>query len=345
MSRETLEWLNENTLIGFTDKRGHAWHYRAGSDNHYTGAVPVADVERRLFNWTAEESPLYVGRQIGNRELSHVEIPGRKAIVRSDTGHVMGIFTDGYRPHQYGEWLIDNVSKILDDGLSIGSAGLLKGGAVAWVSVEVPDTITTPEGVAFRPNLLATTSFNGSVATTYKPVVTNVVCDNTMQAGLSEDGRVFKVRHSSKSLGRTTAAREALGIVFDVGEAFERQVKELCAVDFTDRQFESLIEQFAPYPEKYDPAVTTQAKGVAAATACADAKRDEYRHLWTGDDRVSPWRGTAFGAWQALNTYSHHVGRTNGDTIRQERNMLRAVDGTTAKADSEALSAIMALTA
>lgn len=28
MSRETLEDLNANTLIGFTDKRGQAWHYR-----------------------------------------------------------------------------------------------------------------------------------------------------------------------------------------------------------------------------------------------------------------------------------------------------------------------------
>ncbi len=29
MSRETLNWLNTNTLIGFTDKRGHAFHWRA----------------------------------------------------------------------------------------------------------------------------------------------------------------------------------------------------------------------------------------------------------------------------------------------------------------------------
>ena len=43
----------------------------------------------------------------------------------------------------------------------------------------MPDTITTPEGVAFRPNLLATTSFDGSSATTYKRTVTDTVYDNT----------------------------------------------------------------------------------------------------------------------------------------------------------------------
>jgi len=88
-----------------------------------------------------------------------VEAPGRQAILRSDNGHVMGIFTDGYEPHPYVEWLINTIATLLEDDLSIGSAGLLKNGAVAWVSVEVPDNITTPEGVEFRPHLFGATSF------------------------------------------------------------------------------------------------------------------------------------------------------------------------------------------
>ena len=45
MSTETIEWLNQNVLVGFTEKRGEAWHYRAGSQNgetnHYKGAIPL----------------------------------------------------------------------------------------------------------------------------------------------------------------------------------------------------------------------------------------------------------------------------------------------------------------
>ena len=37
-----------------------------------------------------------------------------------------------------------------------------------------------------RPNLLATTSFDGSIASTFKRTVTNVVCDNTREAALAE---------------------------------------------------------------------------------------------------------------------------------------------------------------
>ncbi len=64
----------------------------------------------------------------------------------------------GYLRHQYREWLLTTVANVLDDDLAISSAGLLKDGAIAWVEVSIPDSITTPEGVTFRPNLLATTS-------------------------------------------------------------------------------------------------------------------------------------------------------------------------------------------
>jgi len=330
MSRETLEWLNTNTLIGFTEKRGHAWHYREGADNHYEGAVPMEDVTRRLFNWEAQERPIFLGVQ-GEPALH--EIPDFKAIVRSDNMETLGIFKDGYVPHQYGEWLLKNVASILDADLAIGSAGLLRGGRQAWVSVEVPETITTPEGVAFRPNLLAVASFDGSLATTYKRVVTNVVCDNTMNAGLREQGQQFKVKSTRHSMGRLADAREALGIVHTIADDFAAEVKELCAQDFTDRQFEKLIKSVTPY----DPnAKTTRGQTMA------ENKREKLWELWRSDERVVEWQGTAYGAWQAFNTYSHHEGPIKGGN-RPERNMVRVVTGQTEKSDEEIVTRIRKL--
>jgi len=57
MSKETSEWLNQNVLVGYTETRGNAWHYKASDQgeeaNHYDGAVPLEDVNRRLFDWEA----------------------------------------------------------------------------------------------------------------------------------------------------------------------------------------------------------------------------------------------------------------------------------------------------
>jgi len=202
MSKESTSWLNTNTLIGCTDKRGTAWHWRAQEQgersNHYPGAIPVADVQDRLFGWQAESRRVAVETPSGMAGLTHSRyggpmrwqvVPDRQAICRSDDDTLMGIFGSGYTRHQYREWLLTMVADLLDDDLAISSAGLLRGGAIAWVEVSMPDTITTPEGVAFRPNLLATTSFDGSIATTYKRTVTDTVCDNTRELPCPKSGR------------------------------------------------------------------------------------------------------------------------------------------------------------
>lgn len=50
MSRETIHHLNTQVLVGFTDQRGTAWHYRRDEQgdepNHYPAAIPVEDVRR-----------------------------------------------------------------------------------------------------------------------------------------------------------------------------------------------------------------------------------------------------------------------------------------------------------
>ncbi|MFD0888759.1 DUF932 domain-containing protein, partial [Streptosporangium algeriense] len=296
MSRETLQWLNDNTLIGFTDKRGTAWHYRAtlqnAEPNHYPGAIPVEDVKRRLFGWQALSHPIYVEHPVTG---GLAQVPDRQAILRSDTGHVMGIFSNGYQPHPYVEWLIDTIARLLDDDLSIGSAGLLRGGAVAWVSVEVPDNVVTPEGVEFRPHLFGATSFDGSLATTLKRAVTNVVCDNTMAAGLAEHGQQVKIKHSKNSRLRLAQARDALNIVHQVADDFTQQVRLLCQTTVTDRQWAAFLNTHVPIPEE-----------PGRARTLAETKRDALQQLWRHDSRVAPWAGTGWGVLQAVNTHTHH---------------------------------------
>ncbi|MGP3916331.1 DUF932 domain-containing protein [Nonomuraea sp. 10N515B] len=329
MSKESLQWLNENTLIGFTDKRSTAWHYRASlqgaEPNHYPGAIPVGDVERRLFGWDALSRAIYVDDPVTGG-LS--EIPERQAIVRSDNGYVMGIFSDSYEPHPYREWLLGTIARLLDDDLSIGSAGLLRSGAVAWVSVEVPENIRTPEGVEFRPNLFGATSFDGSLATTFKRAVTNIVCDNTMAAGLAERGQQVKIKHSRHSKLRLAEARDVLNIVYDVADAFTAQVKQLCATTVSPAQWARFLDEYAPIPTDRGRSRTL-----------AENKRESLLKLWRYDNRVAPWAGTGWGVLQAVNTHVHHEQIVRG-AGRVERNYLRAVTGGVDELDRETLQTL-----
>lgn len=331
MSAETMEWLNGgNILVGNQEQGYRPWWYdqALASGNAesvlYPNFIPVDDVLRRLFNFEVVDSPVFV--EAPNGEMLAVE--NRKAMVCSDDNTVLGIFSDGYQGHQYPEWLIQNVANILDDSeIGINSAGLLSNRAVAWVSIQVPDTITTPEGVAFRPNLFATTSFNGTLASTYKRSVTLVVCDNTLAAGLGEQGQVFKVKHTRNSALRISDARDALAVLHTVEDDFSAEVKRLCEWSVTDDQFHKLMDLTCPLPEGTDP---------SRARTMGTNKREALLDLWENDPRVAPWHGTAMGTVQAYNTYEHHLGIVRG-AHRVERNMLNAINGKTADADASVL--------
>ena len=332
MSAETLTHLNTQVLIGFTEQRGTAWHYKkdlqGDEPNHYAGAIPVDDVRRRLFAWHAVSMPMHITAPDGTQH----EVPNRQAIVRDDTWQVLGVPSKAYQPHQYDEWLVTQVANLLDDDLSIGSAGLLKGCAVAWVQVEMPQNMTAA-GVEFRPHLLATTSFNGEVATLYKRTCTIVVCDNTRAAALRENSNEFRVKHTSQSLMRLGDARNALDIVHQMGESFAAEIEQLMAQSMSDRQFDRFLTILSPSDETDSRQSQTRAENM----------RHTLRQMWQTDIRCAPFRNTVFGAVQTVNTWRQHIKPTRNGRSLIERTMLDTMTGITEVSDREVLDMAMAV--
>lgn len=334
MSAETITHLNRNTLIGYTEKRGNAWHYRASEQgaepNHYPGAIPVGDLQRRLFHWKPLEAEI-TATVLTDTGVLTVTDPTRKAIVRPDTGTVLGVHARGYAIHDYIESLVTNVENILDADLAVGSAGLLKGGAVGWVQVEMADTLEV-KGVEFRPFLTAVTSLDGSIATKYLTGAQVVVCDNTLSVAQGTADTVFKIKHTSRSIGRLSDARQALGIVHRVEAAFQAQVETLVAQTVTDAKFREWAAAYT-FPGK-----DATPRSVRAAERWAG----ELWAMWSADERVSPWRGNAFGVVQAANTHLHHAGVVR-NAPRSERNVERFITGFLAAEENKVLAALAAV--
>ncbi|WP_222612003.1 DUF932 domain-containing protein [Knoellia locipacati] len=335
-----------------TSQRGTAWHYRAEEQgdetNHYDGPIPVQDVERRLFHWTAVSRRIAVETPSDFEGMTHLDphgspvqwatLPDRQAITRSDTNAVLGLFGTGYVMHQYREWLLSTVANIIDDDLVISSAGLLRGGAIAWVEVSVPETITTPIGYDFRPNLLATTSFDGSISTTFKRTVTATVCDNTRDLALSEQGQQYKVKHTRYSAAKITQAREALAVVHTLSDDFSRELEILAHTTITDSHWRAFLDHAVPLNDGKGQALEGRARTMARR------KREELENLYRDDHRAAPWTGTALGVLQATNTWAHHFAAHRG-VSRPERNIFHAVSGNTSISDRATTSALLDLIA
>lgn len=329
MSQESLDWLNENTLIGYTRKRGTAWHYRKGSDNHYPGPVPIKTVRERLFNWEPVVGPVSTTVKIDGKSVK-VTDKNRQVIVRPDTQAVLGVFKSGYKPHHYDEWLLHNVQMILDADLHIGSAGLLKGGAVAWVQIEMAETMEAA-GVEFRPFLTAATSLDGSLATTYGQGAQVVVCDNTLQGALGSFSDSIKIRHSSRSLGKLSDVREALKVVIATGESFAAEIEQLAQTKVSEALWKDFVKAYTHTESKQKGAITM-----------AENKQAKLIKLWNDDERVSPWKGTEYGVLAAVNTYSQHESIVRGKS-RPERNAENMINGEWGRQDTKALDLLHSL--
>ena len=372
MSKETAEWLNTHTLIGDTDRRGNAWHYRAdlqdGEGNHYPGAIPLNDIQRRLFDWTPVSVPVYVkvpcsedealgyakdggaitsevqlsddGTSSGRQFFRFIERPGRQNITADDDVESdFGMFRPGYQIHGYWEWLGQNVANLVDGEVHASSAGLLKNRAQAWVELSLSETQSVAD-FPFRAHLLAYTSLDGTLATTYKRAVQAVVCDNTLSAAVSEQGgQIVKVKHSKYSKLKMATARDALGIIVATADDFSAQVNELLSVKVTPKHWSRVLDITSPVvDEKGQPLAPM-------SVTKAEARRERLTTMYRSDLRCAPWTGTAFGVLQTFNTYFHHERKVNTGTNRAERNMSDAIRGVTADHDAEILSVINLVTA
>lgn len=361
MSQETLAWLNANVMYGYAATRStwgagtnfgsglQPWFADPEYKHLYQDAIPVDDVISTLFHWTPVEGQVIIAADIpatppnyGPRDgtdadgntiiLTEWRDTARKAIIRPDTGDVLGIFgAESYKIHDYREWLLDNVARILDtDELGISSAMLLRKGGQAAVTIELPDDIEVAGAGHIRVAILAATSLDGTLATVYKIIVMRPECDNSLAIALGESGAQVKIKHSARSLGRINDVRDTLGIIYKTTEQVSQFFDLLADVDVTDAQFRQIVSKLVPVPspEILDGKVTNQ-----RAITIADNKHADLMGFWTSDPRSAPWNGTLAGAYHSVSTWQQHSIPQDDNPFR--RIMTGTISGNFAKQEQE----------
>lgn len=364
MSRETTEWLNQNTLIGFTDSDGNAWHWDGIADNQYPGAIPVEDIRRRLFDWKVEfRTPLFDFDELNpDAPPALYQDDHMKALVRIQDANLLGqerniqVFnyvTDTYAIHQYDDWLLNNVAALVDEScgeLDFGSAVLLKGGAIAAVQIRPPEMVTIGGDQMLR-FILAISSHDSTIATTYKVVYQRVVCDNTLDMAMGEAGGIFRVKHLKNSSLQIAEAREALDIMFTGMGEFDAEIEKLMNTPLSTNQFAGAIKEMWPQPV----ADVVEENGAATVKNQRsinnwEARFDQMFTMWDTDPRVGDYKGTKWGGLMAYNTFnqwgmaerdtndrdaadvkhSQLMGQVTGNLANDDRSFIRAMELVTA---------------
>lgn len=349
MSQETLAWLNTEVLIGQTtnthqtarNKDGKAWHFRpelqVGKGNHYEGFIPLEDVRAHFDRWHIVVGELTATALTPDGVLTSA-VPRLQALMRSDTGAVLGTPTTSYGIHPFTETIVDKLANVVDDErLGVVSAGFLKGGAQGWMQVESPEICTGPGGFEYRPYLTAYSSYDSSRPTDFISGADAVVCDNTLGIAANRAQRRLRVKHTRHSLERVhlTDIREALGLVNGIASDLDEELEALLSEQVSN-------DRFGKWADLFSGAAAAQALPDGRGKTLAFNKRDALWDLWQKDERVTPWKNTALGVVQAGNTWTHWLQTVKG-VSRDERNMDRRLSGDFTKVDEQILATLAAV--
>ena len=240
----------------------------------------------RLGGWDVQLTPAKV--KLPNGDL--VDIPDQFVTVRGDNSKILGVVGDRYEVVQ-NEALFDFADKLIDTGdAHIVSAGSLRDNRVVFVTVELDRPVKVAD-VDFKPYLNVTSSHDGSYAwrAGVSPIV--VVCMNTFRMALDESAHEYYIKHTSGVADRIDEARKALQISFDYYDEFETEIQTLIDQDVTDRQFENIISKV--FPEGSTDRTKENAR----------ERRELVRVSYQTDEAAAPWRGSAWGVMNAVNTW------------------------------------------
>jgi hypothetical protein len=330
--------------------------------SHYAGYLPVSLVKERLLNWQALDGNVKISLDLDVLDpdgdgTTYVKVPvsfpvtSYKGIVREDklralyeswwaTGQVdqdalndvlLNMPSDEYQQHQLDQTFITETANIIGAAggeLGITSALILRGGRVASMEISIPEELHDDStGFNFRPNLVVSTSFNGTLPTSWTRTITATVCDNTLQYALQQAGDTgkYKIRHTKNSLVHIRDAVQALGLIHQQADVFTDTLRSWNETEVTEKQFNKWLDELYPVPDAKIEMVTMlsetgekmqREKVKTNSQSLVLNKRDRLIQMWDSDPRVigpeGQWKHSKLAIAQLFNTFQHHEQMVKG---------------------------------
>lgn len=221
---------------------------------HGLGAVlPAAPrsvaeaIEASGLGWSVSKEPIahVCTRDVeGEPTVCWEQIDGYYATVRQDTKEPLGVVGERYRIVQNSE-AFSFVDQLLGSEINFETAGSLHGGCRVWVLATLPEHVEVG-GDAVRPYLLLMNSHDGSTALVAATTPVRVVCQNTLNWGLSEAHQKFSIRHTEAARQRVLEARRVLELSIDYYKQFKLMGDRLASERCTEQQLRSVLAELYP---------------------------------------------------------------------------------------------------
>jgi phage/plasmid-like protein (TIGR03299 family) len=277
----------------------------------YVGDVPWHGLGSRLdYPATAQETISAAGLDF-NVTLAHmtttdgISIPGRKAVVRTDTNAVLGVVGSSYVPVQNRQafGFLDAIAA--DGGIRYHTAGALRRGEQIWLLGKLSGQIRVKGSDDLTEKyLLLSNSHDGSSALRVFFTPIRVCCSNTLaMADRSGKGEGIAIRHQGDLPAKVREAQEVLGLARRYYDDLELRIDFLAGHHPTAAQLARYFEALYPDPAEGS---NSRAKNV----------RDSLYNLFERGkgQEIPAIRHSAWVAFNSVTEFVDHHRSTRGRT-------------------------------
>lgn len=272
---------------------GESWHGLGTVVDTEVKAVEA--IKLAQLDYEVEKQPIFT---------AHKQIDGKVALVRKDTQDVLGIATPKYKIIQNVE-AFSFLDTVIGEGQAVyHSAGALGKGERIWMLVKLPNDIVIGQDDVVEKYLCLTTAHDGksSLLAYFTPV--RVVCQNTLNASMSDSKNGIKIRHFGNIRDKVEEAREILGISIDYYRQFENIANMLEGRTFSK---DGAIQYF-------DKVLKIDGKTEDEISSRKENQRDELLCLFENGQGQN--LGNPHSIWKAYNAVTEYVDHKS--TVRGE---------------------------
>jgi len=296
------------------------WH-QIGADISKAKTVEEA-MTLSETNFTATTQPLWAE---DGSEL--VNVPSHRAVIRDDTGTILGVVGRGYDVLQPVECFSFLDRLVGDHSLQFERGGCLRDGRLVWMLASVHGAVfdvVPDDTVASR--VLGVSRLDGSGSTVFAHVLDRFACSNAINAALSRARTKIKIRHTRNQRDRMNDAEKVLAFGRRQSEAFAVLCKSLARRQVTTDEVSAYVRTVAPADNEED--VSTQTQRIRA-TVTQLFEQGVGAELAPGS------------AWQLLNAtteYTNHVRSVRGSNQHEARAYGTIFQGAGASMNDRALT-------
>lgn len=307
-------------INSFASLRVPAWHGLGTVIEKPVGSFEFQEISG--LNWTVSDSEIFTSGM--------VQVMGKKAIVRNDTGYPLGIVGEDYVSIQNEEMFrfINDLAQF-DTELIVETAGGLGQGETVWALAKMPSLERKFGSDSIIPYLLIVNGHIGNSTLKVIPTTIRVVCQNTLRMALKnrkDFSMGWDIKHTTNAMDRLIQAKNSLKEIALEWDMTKDYISRLVDTKLEDDGILELIS--GTFGEKKEKKGDKNTRG---DTMAENRNNRIFEILESPTSKVSGIEGSLWSGFNAITEYLDHDNTIKTQNKAETRFQNNLISGTSIK--------------